>query len=137
MTWIGCKLSLQGRQLLGLVFYKTLSVLMRVAQQWHTLWSRCLSSFDVRCHLSFVRRHMPDESFQSVTAQAKTCLVKQDRSPPESRRVVICPDGDLNCGRSATHSRFATELNAERERGQRCDHRHPTTVEDGVHLVVA
>jgi hypothetical protein len=51
MTRIGCNLSAQGRQLLGLVFYKTLSVLTRVAQQWHTLWSRCLLPCDAQYHL--------------------------------------------------------------------------------------
>ena len=40
MTRIGCSLSAQGRQCFGLVFYKTLHVLTRVAQRWYTLWSR-------------------------------------------------------------------------------------------------
>ena len=137
MTRIGCNLSLQGHQLLGLVFDHTLSVLTRVAQKWHTLWSRCYSSFNVQYPFIFSPRSVPKGSFQSVTPQVEACLVEQDRSPPEPRRVVICPDGDLNCGRGTTHSRFVTELNAERERGQRFDHRHPTTVEDGVYPVAA
>jgi hypothetical protein len=59
MIRIGCNLGVQGRQLLGLVFYKTLSVLTRLAQQRRTLWSRCLPPFDVQYHLSFGRRRVP------------------------------------------------------------------------------
>lgn len=137
MTQIGCNLSVQGRQLLGLVFDNTLSALTRMAQTWPTLWSGCLSTFDAQYHFTCGRRGVPEGSFQSVTPQVKACLVEQDRSPPEPRRILIRPDRDLNCGRGATHSRFVTEPNADRERGQRFDHRHPTTEEDGIYPVAA
>ena len=83
-----------------LVCYKTLSVLTRVAQQWHTLWSRCLPPFNAQYHLSFGRQRVPEGSFQSVTPQVKACLVEQEHSPPGARRVLIRLDGDLHCGRA-------------------------------------
>jgi hypothetical protein len=137
MTRIGCNLILQGRQLLGLVFDHTLSVLKHVTQKWRTLWSRCYPSFNAPYPFIFGQRGVPKGAFQSVTPQVKACLVEQDRSPPEPSRVVICPEGDLKGGRGATHLRLLTEPNAEREHGQRFDHRHPTTVEDGVYPVAA
>jgi HTH-like domain len=137
MTRIGSHLSIQGRQLLGLVFDNTLSVLPRMAQKWHTLWSRYLSPFDAQYHFIFGRRRVPEGSFQSVTPQVKACLFEQDLSPPEPRRVLIRPDGDLHCGRGATDSRFVTKPNKECERGQQCDHRHLTRAEDGVYPIAA
>lgn len=137
MTRIGCNLSAQGRQRLGLVFYNTLSVLTRVAQQWHTLWSRYLLPCDAQYHLIVSRRRVSEGSFQSVTPQVKACLVEQDRSPPGARQALIRPDGDLHCRRGATDSRFVTVSNTEHERRQRCDHRHLKTAEDGVYPVAA
>jgi Homeodomain-like domain len=137
MTRIGCNLSVQGRQRLGLVFYNTLYGLTRVAQQWHTLWSRGLPPVDARYHLIFGRRRVPERSLQAVMPRARACLVEQDRSPPGARRVLIRPAGDLNCRRGALGSRVVTVSNAERERRQRCDHRHLTTAEDGVYPVAA
>jgi len=137
MTRIGFNFSLQGRQLLDLVFYKTLSVLTRVAQQWHTLWSRCLPSLVAQYHFIFGRRRVPEGSFQSVTPQVKACLVEQDRGPAGARRILIRLDGDLNCGRDATNSRFVMKSNTERESSQRFDHRYLTTAEDGVYPIAA
>jgi hypothetical protein len=137
MTRIGWNLGVQGCQLLGLVLYKTLSVLLRVAQQWHMLWSRCLPPFDAQYHCIFGRRRVPERPFQSVTLQVKAGLVEQDRSPPGVRRVLIRLDGDLNCGRGVTDARFVTASNPDRERGQRCDHRHLRVAEDSVYPVAA
>jgi hypothetical protein len=137
MTRIGSSLSIQGRQLLGLIFDNTLSVLTCMAQKWHTLWSRYLPPFDTQYDFIFDRRCVPEGSFQSVTPQVKACLVEQDRSPPEPRRVLIRPDGDLHCGRGTTDSRFVTKPNKECERGQQFDHRHLTTAEDGVYPIAA
>jgi hypothetical protein len=137
MTWIGCNLSVQGRQCLSLIFDNTLWVLTHVAQQWHTLWSRGLSPVDARYHLIFGRRHVPERSLQAVTPRAKACLVEQDRSPSGVRQVLIRPDGDLNWRRGALGSRFVTVSKAERERRQRGDHRYLTTAEVGVYPVAA
>lgn len=69
--------------------------------------------------------------------QIKACLFEQDRSPPGPRRVVVYPDGDLHCGRGATHARFVTKPNAERERSQPFDQRQLATAEDDVYPVAA
>ena len=137
MTRIGCSLSAQGHKCLGLVFYNTLTVLTRVAQQWQTLWSRGLPPVDARYHLIFGRRRVSEGSFQAVTPRAKACLVEQDCSPPGARRVLIRPDSDLHCGRGATDARCVTKPNKEGERGQQCDHRHLTTAEDGAYPIAA
>jgi hypothetical protein len=137
LTPLGRELSTWGSQLLDWVFDPTLDVLSHMAQQWHTLWSRYLPTFDVQYPFIFGRRGVPEGSFQSVTWQVKACLVEQDHSPPEPRRALIRPEGKLNCGRSATDSRFIMKPNTEYERGQRFDQRHLTTVEDGVYPVAA
>ena len=137
MTRIGCSLSAQGRQCFGLVFYKTLHVLTRVAQRWYTLWSRYLPPVDARYHLIYGRRRVSEGSFQAVTPRGKACLVEQDRSPPGARQLLIRPDGDFNCRRGAADSRFVTVSNTEHEHRQRCDHRPLTTAEDSVYPVAA
>ena len=100
MPQIGGNLSARWNHLLGFVVHGTLSVSIRGAQQWHQLWSRCLHPGEAQYGLPFGRRHVPEGSFQAATPRVKACRIEQERSPPEARRLLLRPDGDLNGGKS-------------------------------------
>lgn len=126
-----------GSLFLGWVFDHTLGVLTHGAQKRHTFGSRCCSSLNARPSLILGQRGVSNEAVQSVTPQVKVCLVEQDRSPPEPRRIVIGLDGGFCYGRGAAHPRFVTKADADGERGQRFDDRHSAMVENGAYPVAA
>ena len=131
------ELSTWGSPLLGRVFDRTLGVLIYVTQKWYTLGSKCCSSLNAQHPCLFGQRDMSKEAFQSVMPLVKMYLVEQDRSPPEPRRVIICPDSGFNDARGTAHPRFVTKPDADRECGQRFDYRHPAMVENGTYPVAA